>query len=76
LAIFLIAFYVKHVGGTATVIGAIVGEVAVILCAIFTNMAWLWWNVVGCGVGVIVAVIVQRFLPVSPETKSPHDSAS
>lgn len=76
LAIFLIAFYVKHVGGTATVIGAIVGEVAVILCAIFTNMAWLWWNVVGCGVGVIVAVIVQRFLPVSPATKSPHDSAS
>ncbi|HEX2834047.1 MAG TPA: sodium:solute symporter [Thermoanaerobaculia bacterium] len=62
LAIFLIAFYVKRVGGTATVIGAIVSEIAVILCAIFTDMAWLWWNVVGCVVGVAAAMVVQATL--------------
>jgi SSS family solute:Na+ symporter len=59
LAIFLLAFYTKRVGGTATVIGAIIGEIAVILCAIFTDMAWLWWNVVGCVVGVVAALAVQ-----------------
>lgn len=73
LAIFLIAFYVKRVGGTATVIGAIVSEIAVILCAIFTNMAWLWWNVVGCVVGVAAAMVVQLFL--TPETRNADASS-
>jgi len=60
LAIFLLAFYTKHITGTSTVIGAIIGELAVVWCAIFTNMAWLWWNVVGCAVGVGAALIVER----------------
>lgn len=63
LAIFLIAFYVKRVGGTATFLGAVTGEIAVILCAVYTDMAWLWWNVVGCVAGVVAAMIYQLFLP-------------
>lgn len=59
LAIFLVAFYAKHVGGTAMLWGAVVAEVAVLLCARYTNMAWLWWNVVGCVVGVAGALIAQ-----------------
>ena len=70
LAIFLVAFYFKHVRGTAVFIAAFVAEIAVALCANFTNMAWLWWNVVGCVVGVAAALIVQpltrRFAPPSP----------
>jgi len=68
LAIFLVAFYLKRVGGTAMLCGAIVAELAVILCAASTNMAWLWWNVVGCVVGVIAALIAQTLLP--PHTSS------
>ncbi len=68
LAIFLLAFYVKHVGGRATVLGAIAGEVAVILCALYTDMAWLWWNVVGCAVGVVAAMIVEAIAPERKET--------
>jgi hypothetical protein len=26
-------------------------------------MAWLWWNVVGCVVGVVAAVVAQMVLP-------------
>jgi SSS family transporter len=62
LAIFLLAFYVKRVGGTATVFGAATAMTAVILCAIYTNMAWLWWNVVGCAVGVVAAMLAQAVL--------------
>jgi len=69
LAIFLVAFYFKRVGGTAMLVGAIVAETAVILCAWLTNMAWLWWNVVGCVVGVIAAVIAQAIIP-RPSTSS------
>jgi len=63
LAIFLVAFYLPRVKGTAMLCGAIVALGAVILCSLYTNMAWLWWNVVGCGVGVGAAVLFQLVLP-------------
>jgi solute:Na+ symporter, SSS family len=63
LAIFLCAFYVKRVGGTAMLWGALTAEIAVILCARYTDMAWLWWNVVGCVVGVVAAMLFQAVLP-------------
>jgi SSS family solute:Na+ symporter len=63
LAIFLVAFYAKRVGGTAMLWGAIIAEIAVILCARYSSMAWLWWNVVGCVVGVVAAMLVQTLLP-------------
>jgi solute:Na+ symporter, SSS family len=59
LAIFLIAFYIKWIGGTATFLAAFVGESVVLSCYLFTDISWLWYNVVGCSVVVGVAVIVQ-----------------
>ncbi|MFP5246252.1 MAG: hypothetical protein ACLGH0_06115, partial [Thermoanaerobaculia bacterium] len=48
-----------RVQGTAMLWGAVIAEVAVILCARYTDLAWLWWNVVGCVVGVGAAVAIQ-----------------
>jgi SSS family solute:Na+ symporter len=62
LGIFLLAFYTKRVGGHAAFIGALIGEAAVAWCAIFTNLAWLWWNVIGCAVGVVAALFAQAVL--------------
>ncbi|HJQ35723.1 MAG TPA: sodium:solute symporter, partial [Thermoanaerobaculia bacterium] len=59
LAVFLLAFYFKFVRGWPTFFGAIVALIAVALCAMFTTMAWLWWNVVGCGVGVAAALLIE-----------------
>jgi Na+/proline symporter len=59
LGIFLLAFYVKHVGGTAAFWAAFVGEAVVLYCFFFTSIAWLWYNVIGCGVVVLVAVLLQ-----------------
>jgi len=63
LAIFLIAFYAKHVRGPAMCIGALVAEVAVFACWLWSDMAWLWWNVVGTVVGVAAALIAQAAMP-------------
>jgi hypothetical protein len=63
LAIFLIAFYAKHVGSTAVFYGALIAEATVLLCWIFTDIAWLWWNVIGCVVGVAAALMIQAMLP-------------
>jgi SSS family transporter len=69
LGIFLLAFYTKRIGGTAVCLGAIVGEAAVAWCAISTNVAWLWWNVVGLVVGVVAAGTIQMLVP-APEPKA------
>lgn len=48
LGIFLVAFYFKKLGGTATFWGAVLAEIAVVLCWWFDLTAFLWLNVIGC----------------------------
>jgi solute:Na+ symporter, SSS family len=48
LGIFLVAFYFKFVKGSAAFYGALFAEVGVLLCFFFTNISFLWYNVVGC----------------------------
>jgi len=69
LGVFLLAFYTKRIGGLAVCLGAVVGEAAVAWCAIYTNVAWLWWNVVGLVVGVVAAGAIQMLTP-APEPKA------
>jgi len=63
LAIFIVAFFFKEVGGFAVCAGAALGEIAVTCAALFTDTAWLWWNVIGCVVGVGGALLVEKMLP-------------
>jgi Na+/proline symporter len=63
LGVFVLAFFFRKVGDIAAVSGAVVGQISVGLCATFTNTAYLWWNVVGCVVGVVAAVVIQTMLP-------------
>jgi len=63
LAIFIVAFFFREVGGFAVCAGAALGEIAVTCCALFTDTAWLWWNVVGCVAGVAGALLVEKMLP-------------
>jgi SSS family solute:Na+ symporter len=78
LGIFLLAFYVKRVGGTATFIAAFIGEAVVLYCFAFTDVAWLWYNVIGCGVVVVVAVLINPFVgrtAISPVRRDVGQSA-
>ena len=63
LAIFLVAFYMKHIGGRAMFWAAIFAQIVVLLFATFSNMAYLWWNVVGCVAGVGAALVLEKVLP-------------
>jgi SSS family transporter len=62
LGIFLLAFYFKRIGGTATFIGALLAEIGVVWCFFATDISYLWYNVVGCVLAVGMAVAVQPFV--------------
>jgi len=63
LGIFLVAFYIKRVGGTAVFWAAIVSEGIVFYFYKFTDIAFLLYNVIGCGVVIFLSLALQLVLP-------------
>ena len=61
LGIFLVAFYLKRIGGTATFSAALIAELAVISCYIFTKIPFLWFNLIGCLSVVFLSLIFNSF---------------
>jgi Na+/proline symporter len=59
LGIFLIAFYFKNIGGHATFIAAITAELIVLACHFFTEIPYLWYNVIGCVVLIALAHLMN-----------------
>ncbi len=67
LGIFLAAFYLKALRATSVFIGAWVALAAVFTCHILTEMGkidigYLWYNVIGCVLVILVAFAVQPFV--------------
>jgi solute:Na+ symporter, SSS family len=63
LGIFLTAFYVKQVRGTAVFWAAIISELIILYCYKFTDIAFLLYNIIGCFIVVVLSVILQLFMP-------------
>jgi len=59
LGIFIIAFSFKKIGGDATFIAAIFAEVVVLACFFFSEIPYLWFNVIGCAVLIAVAFLLN-----------------
>ncbi len=59
LGIFVVAFYLKKIGGSATFWAAIMTEVVVFACWHANILAFLWLNVVGCLLVMIFAQAIQ-----------------
>lgn len=62
LGIFLVAFYTKKINGNSVFISAIIAESVVLYCYLFTSIPFLWYNVIGCLVVVILSLIINRLL--------------
>jgi Na+/proline symporter len=65
LGIFLIAFSFKKIGGDATFVAAIIAQAVVLACFFFSEIPYLWFNVIGCVVLIAVAHILNPLF--SPE---------
>jgi Na+/proline symporter len=65
LGIFLVAFFLKNVKGTAVFWAALVAESAVIGCHILTkveilSLGYLWYNAIGAGLVMVLGLVFQE----------------
>jgi Na+/proline symporter len=63
LGIFLAAFYLKRVSGTAVFVAALVAEVVVIACFKLTPISFLWYNLIGCALVMVLALALSLLWP-------------
>ncbi|MDP3558027.1 MAG: sodium:solute symporter [Bacteroidota bacterium] len=62
LGIFLVAFYMKRVGGMAVFYAALIAEAFIVYAWIVNLTAFLWLNVIGCLLVMGFAFIIQIFI--------------
>jgi Na+/proline symporter len=62
LGIFLVAFYMKRVGGAAVFYAAILAEAFIVYAWIVNLTAFLWLNVIGCLLVMGFAFMIQIFI--------------
>ncbi len=60
LGVFVLAFFFPRVRGSAAFWAMLTGEAAIVACAVFTNIAFLWYNVIGALIVVICGLIYSR----------------
>ncbi|GGC70555.1 hypothetical protein GCM10011387_25000 [Pedobacter quisquiliarum] len=63
LGIFLVAFYVKRVGGKSVFFGALIAELLVCITGYFEVIAYLWLNVLGCFLVILFSLLVEMLRP-------------
>ena len=59
LGMFLVAFLMRWIGGTAVFYAAIVSQVAVLVLYFTIPISYLWYNVIGCAICVVLSACVQ-----------------
>jgi hypothetical protein len=63
LGIFLTAFLLKRVGGNAVFLAALLAEGTVIALFFTTDIGYLWYNLIGCGLVLVLGTVLQETLP-------------
>ncbi len=58
LGIFFCAFYIKKANGSSVFYSALIAEAVVLYAYLFTSIPFLWYNVIGCMLVVILSLIL------------------
>ena len=70
LAIFLIAFFLKHIGGTAIFWAALTSQILVLVLYHFLGISYLWYNFIGPAACILLSLIIQAALGPTNKTES------
>lgn len=63
LGLFVVALFLRRVSATPVLVGAILAEAAVVALFFFTDLGFLWFNVIGCAIVVVVSLLMELVLP-------------
>jgi SSS family transporter len=62
LGIFLLAFFVKYVKSNATFLAAVITQIVIVIMYFsLEDFPYLWLNLVGCGLVMLLSIIFQTF---------------
>ena len=70
LGIFLVAFFLKRVGGSAVFWAALAAQVMVFVLFFSLNISYLWYNLIGCAGCVLLSLVLHAVL--GPDDKRPE----
>jgi len=64
LGLFVVAFFLKWVRGSAVFWAALAAQALVFALYFSLNISYLWYNVIGCGACVVLSLLIQEFFDV------------
>jgi SSS family transporter len=70
LGLFLTAFFIRRVTGSAVFFAALIAQTLVFVLFATTNIGYLWYNFIGCAAVLILAPILQQTLFRSAEASA------
>jgi len=73
LGLFMVAFFLRRVGGSAVFFAAVTAQALVIVMYFSLNIGYLWYNLIGCAACVVFSVALQAVLP--PRTRADEGRA-
>lgn len=68
LALFLVAFFIRHVGGTAIFWAALAAQTLVFVLYFSLSISYLWYNFIGCAACVGFSLLLQALMGNRPST--------
>lgn len=74
LGIFLTAFFMRKVGGKAVFYASLISEALVLLIYLFKLVAFLWLNVIGALLVMLLSLLLQALLPREESSKPLADA--
>jgi len=73
LGVFIVAFYLKKISGTAAFAAAVISEIAICICGYYDVVAYLWLNAIGCILVILIAMVINPFIKEKPVDLSLSD---
>ncbi|MDA9018079.1 sodium:solute symporter [Saprospiraceae bacterium] len=70
LGVFVVAFYIKWIKGNAVFISALISEAIVIYIYFLDIVPYLWLNLIGCVLVLVIAALLQALLPMNLANKT------
>ena len=63
LGLFVVAFFLRRVGGSAVFFAAVSAQALVIAMYFSLNIGYLWYNLIGCAACIVLSLALQAALP-------------